>query len=159
MELNTLILNAISSFFATFGFAIILNVERKKAVITGFTGTVSWMSYIILYNFSNSDYLSLVLASLVLTINSEILAKKMKTPSTVFSIAALIPLVPGAYIYYTVLAAVNGNLAETSSLLYTTIIKSVSIAIGMLIGGGVISIRRRLKKVTRIDFMKGLRNE
>ena len=40
---------------------------------------------------------------------SELLARRMKTPVTTFLICALIPLVPGGGMYYTMLAIIQGN--------------------------------------------------
>ena len=49
------------------------------------------------------------LAACGLCLVSELLARRMKTPVTTFLICALIPLVPGGGMYYTMLAIIQGN--------------------------------------------------
>lgn len=154
-----MILQIISAFVSTFGFAIILNIERRKALVAGIGGIISWTTYILLMKYTQADYVSLFISSLVLTVYSEILAIKLRTPATVFSISALIPLVPGAYIYYTMIAAVSGDVNQTITLFVITIIKTVALALGILVGGGLMQIFRRISSIGKKELLRGLTHE
>ena len=55
------------------------------------------------------EVLAMFLAACGLCLVSELLARRMKTPVTTFLICALIPLVPGGGMYYTMLAIIQGN--------------------------------------------------
>lgn len=154
-----MILQLISAFFATFGFSITLNIERRKAIIAGIGGVISWAVYLVSMKYYPNDYLSLLIASLALGLYGEKMARVIKSPSTVFTVPALMPLVPGAWIYYTMLEAAKGNPQGTINLFIITLLKSVSIALGVMLASGVYLVITRLKKLTFKQFIRGLEHE
>ena len=97
------------AFIATAGFAVLFNIERKKAVVASFGGSLAWVVYETLNTLTGADLLSLFAASIAIGIYSEIMARKMKSPATIFYIPGFITLVPGAYVYYTMLEAAEQN--------------------------------------------------
>ena len=54
------------------------------------------------------------MASLIISISANILARKRKKPITVFIASGIIPLVPGAGMFQTMYALINGNTKETT---------------------------------------------
>ena len=54
-----------------------------------------------LCNGLGSDIFQCFIATVVVSIYSEILARKCKAPTTCFQIVSILPLVPGGGIYYT----------------------------------------------------------
>ena len=83
-----MVIKLIGAFLAEIGFGILFNIHGQKLWAAALTGT---------------------LGSLIYELVSELLARRMKTPVTTFLICALIPLVPGGGMYYTMLAIIQGN--------------------------------------------------
>jgi uncharacterized membrane protein YjjB (DUF3815 family) len=72
-------------------------------------------------------------AALVISLISEILAKILKTPSTVFYIPSLFPIVPGISAYYTVLYIIDNKIIEATYQGLETLGSAGAIAFGILL--------------------------
>ena len=77
-------------------------------------------------------FFSIFLASLALASYSEIMARVRKTTVTTFLISGLFPLVPGAGMYYTMLAIVHNDLSEALSTGISTLSTAAVMALGIL---------------------------
>lgn len=93
-----MIIQVIGAFFATLFFCIIFNISKKQLLFCGMNGAIGWLVYLLTLNI-NSIVLSTFIATLVVSIISHVLSKLRKTPVTVYLIAGIIPLVPGAVLY------------------------------------------------------------
>ena len=56
------------AFIATSGFAILFNIERKKAVVASFGGSLAWVVYETLNTLTGADLLSLFAVSIAIGI-------------------------------------------------------------------------------------------
>ncbi|MBU3804716.1 MAG: threonine/serine exporter family protein [Candidatus Cellulosilyticum pullistercoris] len=104
-----MILSILSAFISTIGFSIVFHVQKKHLLICGMVGAISWTIYLLLNDQGNSSVFASFLATLVVTTLSYLLAKKRKTPITVFLIAGIIPLVPGLGLYRMMSALLDEN--------------------------------------------------
>lgn len=104
-----MIITAISSFIATFGFGILFNIKGKKLLLAALGGMIGALTYTLLKQAGLSEANALFLASVTFSLYSELLARLCKTPVTTFIICALIPLVPGGGMYETMNFAVSGD--------------------------------------------------
>lgn len=136
---------AFFSFLASYGFAILFNVPKDKLIAAGFCGAIGGLGYGLSLDLGITTVTSLFIGSLMLSITAELLARKLKTPSTIFSACALIPLVPGGGMYFTMLNIVNNNFEQAISTGINTIAQACAIMIGCFL---VSSIFRSFKKVT-----------
>ncbi|MDF2613002.1 MAG: threonine/serine exporter [Clostridia bacterium] len=96
-----MILSILSAFISTIGFSILFHVQKKHLLTCGVVGAIGWSIYLLGESKGFSTVLSTFLASLLVTELSYMLAKRLKTPITVFLIAGIIPLVPGLALYRT----------------------------------------------------------
>ena len=62
---------------------------------------------------------------------SEIMAKALKTPATLFVVPAIIPLVPGGSLYYTMSYAVQRDMANARVYGTRTLESALAIAAGI----------------------------
>lgn len=99
----------LSSFIGALGFSILFNMRGKKLFFAGLGGFVSWTVYLVLASMTTSTFLPNLAASMAATIYAEVLARLSKSPATIFLIGAIIPLVPGGQLYYTMNYAVAKN--------------------------------------------------
>lgn len=85
------------------------NVSKKEILICGLTGGTGWLIYNLAVDANYSIVASTFFSAVVITALSRIFANIRKTPITVFLISGIIPLVPGAGIYYTLFNIVTSN--------------------------------------------------
>lgn len=124
----------IFAFIATIGFAGYFNVKMKSALVaTAISGGISFGVFNI-FTFYGHSVLGTFVAALLVGITGEFLSVKLKTPSTVFITPAIIPMVPGAGMYYTMLHFVNEDFGQMINFGSQTIFIAGSIAMGILVG-------------------------
>ncbi|MFR1709374.1 MAG: threonine/serine exporter family protein [Clostridium sp.] len=113
--------------------AILFNIDRKKLIWAGVSGTLAWITYLIIFNYAGSVTISTFMGAFVVGVYSEVMARKLKAPSMQFSIPGIFPLVPGVMAYNTVIYIVDQNydLAYTNAM--KTIIVGGAIAFGMML--------------------------
>lgn len=134
-----MIFQLIYGFLATVGFAVLFNLPKNAIIVSGISGTIGWAGYLIMMYFYPSTILSTFIAAVLIGIMGEIFARKFKNPSTIFVIPGLLPLVPGAYSYRTILAIIEGNNKQAITFGLQTIGVAIAIAAGLII---VISFAR-----------------
>lgn len=105
--------NVVLAFFGTLGFVILFNVPRKYYLSAGLTGVAGWLTYIAATEgFQTSPAMATFFATFVVVLISRILTVRLRCPITIFLIAGIIPLVPGAGVYYTAYYLMTGELAQ-----------------------------------------------
>lgn len=90
------------------------------------------MACICLVFFLGTDLIQYFIATVIIALYSEIMARIHKVPITVYLIAALIPLVPGSGIYYTMEHALTGISTPLETFIHTIAIAG-SLAFGILL--------------------------
>ncbi|MFR5264181.1 threonine/serine exporter family protein [Clostridium sp.] len=146
----------IESFFsgiATLAFAVMFNIRGKFLIWAGIGGFFSWFCYLVsLAKFGNTT-MAMFIASICLSVYSEILARKLKTPVTTLVICALMPLVPGSGMYYTMYSAVSGDMTKTWTLAASTLSSAGVLALGVIL---VSTLTRLLKnfKDDKVSIVK-----
>ncbi|WP_122640122.1 threonine/serine exporter family protein [Romboutsia sp. Marseille-P6047] len=121
------------SFFATIGFSVFLDAPKSTLIPCGFTGGLGWSVYYYLYTFTYNDPFSNFIAAFLVSLVSEILARKLKQPAIVFVIPGIIPLVPGLGMYKTMLYLVQSNFALAISKGSSVLFVGGSITLGVLV--------------------------
>jgi len=146
-------LQGISASLASLGFAILFHVRGYKLITAAFIGAMGGMTYYLSLSNDQSEVFALFVASFMISILSEIFARIHKCPVTTFLICALIPLVPGGGMYYTMLEVVRNHIDQAITLGVNTIIQACSIVIGCLTVSSCMRViaqtrQKRHKKIT-----------
>ncbi|MEG1311430.1 MAG: threonine/serine exporter family protein [Romboutsia sp.] len=128
-----LYIHIIFSFLAAVGFAIFLNSPRTTAIPAGIIGTIGWVLYVILMRLRFQNMSSNFIAAVLVSIFSEILARRFKQPTILFVIPGIIPLIPGLGLYNTMFYLVQNKFTEAISTGANTLFVSGSIALGVLV--------------------------
>jgi uncharacterized membrane protein YjjB (DUF3815 family) len=128
-----MLIKSIYALLATLGFGVIFNIKGRNLIFASIGGSLTWFIYLLSLKFNASIMIALFLASLGAGIYSEILARYLKAPVTVFSICSVIPLVPGGGMYYTMLASVQGDINKFLSTGLNTFASAGAIAVGILL--------------------------
>jgi len=104
---------AIWSGIAAVGFGILFNIP-KKAIFTVFIlGFTAGLIKFVLLKLSVDIILASLIAALFVGVLSMPLAHKIHQPPVVFSIPAVIPMIPGYFAYETVLSVMKFTFMET----------------------------------------------
>lgn len=125
----------IMSFVSTLGFAIMFNNKYKQLPIVSICGVVACAGYLFTFNLTGSIFISVSIGSVIATLIAEVLARIMKSPTTVFLIPAIIPFVPGAMLFFMMYNLINENMAAFQSNLNGLLLASLGIAVGIILAG------------------------
>lgn len=91
----TIIEQIITSFIASAAFGIIFNVPRESLLKCGFVGMIGWLIYFLMTMYNIDEVPSTVASAFFIAIISQIYAKVYRMPIIIFTVAGIIPLVPG----------------------------------------------------------------
>ena len=120
------------------GFSVLFGAHPKRLLYATLAGMICTSAYILVENISVlGGFGGLFLASLAggagCTLYSEIMARVLKTPATVFLIPGLIPMVPGGSLYYSMAFLVQGNQATAMQKGIDTLCVCLGISAGIVI--------------------------
>jgi uncharacterized membrane protein YjjB (DUF3815 family) len=90
----------ITALAGSFGYALMFNVRRGHALWAAVNGMFSWAVYLVVYHITGDILVASAVASIFANIYAQIAARVRMTPATQFMIIGLIPLIPGAMLYY-----------------------------------------------------------
>ncbi len=126
-----MIMNIVCSFLGTLGFALMFHVPPKYFFSCGMTGVAGWMVYKMVVSFTVfSPAVASFLGAFVVVLVSRILTVIKRCPITIFLVSGIVPLVPGAGVYFTAYYLVTNQFA----LAATQGIEAVKIAFGIVLG-------------------------
>ena len=118
---------------ATCGFAIFFNVQPKLLLWTAPIGALGWLVYVLgVFNYENPMIYSFTAAA-VISLCSEILARRLKQPAILFVIPCILPLVPGVGLYQTVYSIMFKKYGLAATIGTKSVIVSIGIALGILV--------------------------
>ena len=138
----------IFSFMSTLGFAILFNAPKNSVYYAGFVGSIAWSSYFIFYTYTGSNIISSFIGALVVGLLGEVFARRNKKPATLYITAGIIPLVPGAGMYYTMLALIEKDFTLAANKGFETFFLAVSISIGIIFTSIFSRSIKRVRKKT-----------
>ncbi|MGN0144218.1 MAG: threonine/serine exporter family protein [Clostridium sp.] len=144
-----MIIQILVSFIASLGFGIIFNIKGKNLLFAAIGGSLGWFMYLLFTEFNISKFFSLFLSSLIFSTYSEICARLLKTPATTLIICALIPLVPGAGMYYTMYETIVGNVSGAIELGFNTLGEAGSLALGVIF---ITTITRQITSFKKVKI-------
>ena len=90
----------ITALLGSLGFALMFNLGRRNVIPAAVNGMCTWIVYILVRNIIDDVFIPSLAASLWAAIYAEIAARIMKAPANQYLIVGLIPLLPGAPLYY-----------------------------------------------------------
>lgn len=131
--LRVFLLPVLFAFLASGAFALIYNIHGFGILICAFGGALAWSAYLLSAPLLQSDISQTFVASLVISVYAEVMARIRKCPVTGYLLVAIFPLVPGGGIYYTMEYAMEGEVdAFLDSFLHTLGLAG-AIAVGVLL--------------------------
>jgi uncharacterized membrane protein YjjB (DUF3815 family) len=117
----------------TVGYATLCRLKRADVCLAASGGALAWATYSLTFAFLGTGVFSYFLAALCAGLFAEILGAARKRPATVYAVSALIALVPGGGMFYTLSAALNGDSQRASALGFETLLIAGLMAAGIAI--------------------------
>ncbi|MFQ9871945.1 MAG: threonine/serine exporter family protein [Oscillospiraceae bacterium] len=142
----TLVLQCLWAFLGSLGFGIFFNIRGKNLWFAALAGLVGWVAYLVSAGILPGAVPQSFWAGTAISLYSECMAVRRKCPVTVFLVAAMIPLVPGSTIYYTMEALLLGDMRRFVQMGLSTFEVAGAIAMGIL---SVSFLVRLLKSLLR----------
>lgn len=157
MELLGIVEKGVWSGFAALGFAILFNVPRRTLWAIGLLGVIGAMFKFIGLNLEMDIILSTFIGASAIGVLSIPLAHKIHSPPLIFSIPAIIPMIPGAMAYRMMLGmikiATHTNETGMEEVLTDTFqlgIKVILILLSISVGVAVPMLVTRKESAKRI---------
>lgn len=133
-----MIVQFLVALIATIGFAVLYDAPYKELLFSGLSGAAGWVVYLILIEDMRANKIfATVVAAVILTLISRILAVIRKCPVTVYMLVSIFPLVPGMGVYYTTYYLITRQNALFASMGLETFETAAAIAFGIAIGFGL----------------------
>ncbi|ACA46737.1 threonine/serine exporter [Clostridium botulinum] len=120
----------------TLGFTLFFSVAKKHVPAATFGGLLSWTIYLVIYHITGSIFLGNMIASMIVCLWSELMARKLKAPTNIFMIPGIIPLLPGGTLYYTMEAMLQRN----KKVFVQKGLETVMITVGIVAGIVAVSV-------------------
>ncbi len=129
MMIQSYLLPCIGAFVACAGFAILYNIRGLGMYICSFGGSIGWFVYLLLMP-TAGEITAAFFAAIVISIYAESMARIRRCPVLAYQLVALLPLVPGGGIYYSMEYAISGE----TQLFLDTLMHTVGIAGALAVG-------------------------
>ena len=126
-------IQCIAGMIGTLGFCLWFNIHGHGLLLCLLGSIISWLVYSLCAHFNMNLYGCYFIAAAVVSLYAEIMARIRKYPATSYLLASLVPLIPGAGVYYTMSAIARSDMATFSQKGVETAAIAGSIAIGILL--------------------------
>ena len=104
--------------FGCAGFALWFRVRGRKVLFCALGGLLTWGTYLICVRLTGSFFAATFTGAALCGLYAQVMARILRAPATVFSTVCVLPLIPGAALYYTMAGLVmkNADLAAEKGL-------------------------------------------
>lgn len=129
--MKTILIQLLTAFGGSLGFSLLYGTRRRYLLASSLGGLLSWGIYLAMSTWLRSGFLAYLVPSAFAVVYAEILARRLKSPATLFVIPAILPLVPGGSLYHAMSCVVRGDLAQARSFGAVTLEYALAIAAGI----------------------------
>ncbi|MCA0969281.1 threonine/serine exporter family protein [Halobacillus litoralis] len=134
------------SFIASASFGILFQAPRSTLFKCGLVGSLGWVIYILFVQAELNEITGTFVASFVIAMIGQFFARMYKTPVIVFSVAGIIPLVPGGLAYDAMRHFVQNNYETALPISAKAFMVSGAIAIGLVLSEVINQSVKKLRK-------------
>lgn len=122
----------VASLIGCLGFSILFNIHGSGFLLCVLGGGLSWAGYCIVLHFGGGNLIANFFAAVISAVYSESMARIRKYPAISYLVVSIMPMIPGAGIYYTTMHLARGNMALFAEQGTRTIAVAGLIAVGIL---------------------------
>ena len=140
----TYFLPCLYAFIASFAFAVVFNIKKNKLLFSALGGFVGQLTFALFQLIISNDVVLYLFATIAISLYAEIMARLTSSPTTIYLAVALIPLVPGGGMYYTMLDFINGEIDLAISTGVHTLLISGALAMGIILVSSSVTLTRKV---------------
>lgn len=107
--LTTYLLNAIFAAIPAIGFGMVFNVPKSTLIFCGYGGAIAYTSRAIFVDLDIPVELATFFASTIVGLVALYWSRKYIVPRPAYTIASIIPLLPGTYAFETIINLISMN--------------------------------------------------
>lgn len=126
-------IQCIAGVIGTLGFGLMFNMHGKGIPFALLGSAISWPVCVLMMRLELAEPVAYLMGAAASAIYAEIMARIRKQPATSYLMCALVPLIPGSGIYYTMDFIRRGMLAEAYDKGMMTAAIAGSMAVGVLL--------------------------
>lgn len=138
---HTPLIQCVFAMVACLGFVIVFNIHGYGNLLCVLGGGLTWAVYCLVQHWGGTELLCYFLATVFASVYAEVMARMRKYPAISYLITSLLPLIPGAGVYYSAQQAMQGDSAGFVSHSAHTLAIAGVMAVGILL---VVSATRLL---------------
>ncbi len=127
------IVQYVTAFVACLGFCFLFNIHGRGMFFCALGSTLSWVVYLLCVRLNTGEFVAYFIAAVAIATYSEIMARIRKFPATSYLLISLLPLVPGASIYYSIEHLLNDNTEAFLARVEYTAGTARALAVGVLL--------------------------
>ena len=131
--MNQDIIQLITGFLGSAGFALVFNVRLKNLLSPSLNGLFTTGIFLLMFRFYSNYFIACFVASAFSALFGEVLARIKKTPASVFFIPGVVSLIPGGALFYTMSYAVKKDWINCKMYGFLTMEYALGIACGISI--------------------------
>lgn len=117
----------------SFGFSVVFRLKRDKIVLASLGGGLTWLLYLVLFAKVKNEFMAYFWSTVFATFYAEAMARIYKAPVTIFVIPAIVPLIPGGCLYYTMEYLLQSDTSLFREKAAETAMLALAIAMGITI--------------------------
>lgn len=145
----TIVAQLATSFIASTAFGVMFNAPKPSLLKGGLVGMTGWIIYFLMERSGVDAIIATVTASFFIAVISQVFAKLYRTPVIIFSVAGIIPLVPGGLAYDAMRNFVENDYNTAINLAAKAFMISGSIAVGLVFSEVINQIIRNATMIRR----------
>ncbi len=142
---GTEIIQILAAFVGSIGFALLFNIRGWRLAAASTGGLLSWFLFIVINKAIENEAIVYFIVAFAISVYAEIMARVLKTPTTTFITASLIPLIPGGSLYYTMVHAFSGNYEAFLPRAINTLQLAAALALGVIVSTTLARAINKLK--------------
>ena len=123
----------ISCGIASMGFAWLFKAADKQAFYVGIGGSMTWGAYLIAQYFHGDAFICTIVAAAVVAAYAFIMSRYHRAPATIFLTTSIMPVVPGASLFYMMYGLEQGDYVMANQQAITLATTCLAIAFGFLL--------------------------
>jgi len=137
------------------GFSVLFNIKGSKLAAIAIGSGMGWLLFLLLNHGLHSEPLAYFIVALVISLYAEIAARVLKAPTTIFITPSLMPLIPGASLYYTMTYALDRDTSRFLEKAIDTLALASALALGVILSAIVMRLITKLFLTKPIHHQKG----
>lgn len=131
--MNSALIQIIMAFLSGIGFSIYFNVQGYRIIINAAGAMVAWLIYLMMYRATKDVFWSYFVATTIIAISCEGLARITRTPTTLMIVPMVVPpLVPGGDLYNTFFHLITNDLVQAEEYGVRLVLEIAAINFGII---------------------------